>query len=114
MLTVIYSLIDVLIVVLLVYLFRKFANRVHRVEATVVRKVNESSETVKTTSGIFGSKEKTISSGYTLCLVTFELENGKELEFHIGDESEEINVMDHGILTYKKRNFLGFEKDAEI
>ena len=110
MLTVIYSLIDVLIVLLLIYLFRKFVNPVRSVEATVVGKVNESSETVKKSRNIFSFEERTTSSGYEFCSITFELENGKKLEFHVCDENAEIDVMDKGILTYKGKDFLAFEK----
>ena len=114
MLTVIYSLIDLLIVLLLIYLFRRFFNQVHSVEATVVGRLDESSETIKKSRSIFTSEEKTTSSGYTFCLITFELENGKKLEFHVYDENAEIEVMDKGILTYKGKEFLAFEKYREI
>ena len=110
MLTVIYSLIDVLTVLLLIYLFRRFVNQVRSVEAMVIGKLDEVSETTKKSRRVFSSEDKTTSSGYELCLITFALENGKQLEFPVYDEFEDIDVMDKGILTYKGKNFLAFEK----
>lgn len=115
MLTYIYSLIEILIVLLLIYLFKRYFNPVRSVKATVVGKVDECSESTKQSRGIFSSEDKTTSSGYVYYWITFELENGKILEFPVYEhEYAEIDVMDKGILTYKGKNFLSFEKDREI
>ncbi len=112
MLTFIYSLIEILVVLLLIYLFKRFVNPVRSVEATVVGKMDESTETTKNSRRLFSSEDKVASSGHVYYWISFELKNGKIREFSVNDnEYAEIDVMDKGILTYKGKNFLAFDKE---
>jgi len=79
--TFIYTLIDVMIVLLVIYLFIRFVNPVRSVEATVVGKYDETSETTKESRRSISPEEKTTRSGYVFYLITFELENGKGKNF---------------------------------
>ena len=115
MLTVIYSLIDILIMVLLVYLFKRYVNPVRSVEATVVGKVDKYSETTKESLGMLSPEDRTTSSGYVSYWITFKLKNKKIREFPVNEDIyTEIEVKDKGILVYKGKNFLYFEKNREI
>ena len=51
------------------------------------------------------------SSTFTRYFVTFELENGKRLEFHVkGTESGMLAEGDTGTLTYQGTRYLGFDR----
>lgn len=51
------------------------------------------------------------SSTFTRYFVTFELENGKRLEFHVkGAESGMLAEGDTGTLTYQGSRYLGFDR----
>ena len=58
------------------------------------------------------ARTKTISSStYTRYFVTFELENGKRLEFGVKDpEYGMLAEGDHGHLSYQGTRYLGFER----